>query len=141
MNIHRHLTSAVGAAVASGRPSWADDASRMIAKGNAAMTSFRSARAADSRERPATTYATPHVRAVARALGVDLSRVNGTGTGGRITPADVRAAAPASAAPNAPRDDAYPSHWHTSATTDNETQPKPRAGMYAGTAYPADWTL
>ncbi|MFQ5828454.1 MAG: dihydrolipoamide acetyltransferase family protein [Candidatus Methylomirabilia bacterium] len=55
--------------------------------------------------------ATPVTRRLARELGVDLARVNGTGPGGRITDEDVRAAAgiaaaaaeaPAPARPEAP---------------------------------------
>lgn len=38
-------------------------------------------------------YATPRVQREAEQLGVDLAKVSGTGAGGRITPADVRAAA------------------------------------------------
>lgn len=37
-------------------------------------------------------YVTPLVRATAERLRVDLRQVKGTGTGGRIRPADVRAA-------------------------------------------------
>lgn len=37
--------------------------------------------------------ATPKVRGIARDLGVDLTKVRGTGAGGRITPSDVRDAA------------------------------------------------
>jgi pyruvate dehydrogenase E2 component (dihydrolipoamide acetyltransferase) len=51
-------------------------------------------------ERPA---ATPHTRALARKLGVDLTRVAGSGRAGRITDEDVEAAAaPVPAAPPAP---------------------------------------
>ncbi|MDD5304981.1 MAG: DUF2118 domain-containing protein, partial [Elusimicrobia bacterium] len=42
--------------------------------------------------------ATPAVKNLASALGVDLSKVKGTGPGGRIAEGDVRAAAPAAAA-------------------------------------------
>jgi pyruvate dehydrogenase E2 component (dihydrolipoamide acetyltransferase) len=38
-------------------------------------------------------FAPPHVRRVARELGVDIDRVDGSGPGGRLTEADVRAAA------------------------------------------------
>jgi pyruvate dehydrogenase E2 component (dihydrolipoamide acetyltransferase) len=44
--------------------------------------------------------ATPLARAVARDLGVDLAAVTGSGRGGRITRADVEAAAPASHPPH-----------------------------------------
>lgn len=47
--------------------------------------------------------APPRVRAIAKRLGVDLGGLSGTGPGGVITEADVRAAAgPAGAAPPAP---------------------------------------
>jgi pyruvate dehydrogenase E2 component (dihydrolipoamide acetyltransferase) len=53
--------------------------------------------ASQAGERPA---ATPHTRALARKLGVDLTRVAGTGRTGRITDEDVSAAAaPSPAAP------------------------------------------
>jgi len=42
----------------------------------------------------AAPQATPAVRQVAKELGVDLAAVRGTGPGGRITEADVRAASP-----------------------------------------------
>jgi pyruvate/2-oxoglutarate dehydrogenase complex dihydrolipoamide acyltransferase (E2) component len=62
----------------------------------------------ESHERGEKVLAAPAVRRLARDLGVDLSRVTGTGIGGRITPHDVQAAAhdgeraPA-AAPAAPK--------------------------------------
>ena len=43
--------------------------------------------------RPAKVKATPAVRALARKLGVDLEKVQGTGPGGRITKEDVERAA------------------------------------------------
>jgi pyruvate/2-oxoglutarate dehydrogenase complex dihydrolipoamide acyltransferase (E2) component len=43
---------------------------------------------------PRTVQATPLVRRLAAEVGVDLARVTGTGADGRITEADVRAAAP-----------------------------------------------
>ena len=54
-----------------------------------------------ARERPAPParlQATPLVRRIAQELGVDLAAVRPTGPGGRITEADVRAAAPETAA-------------------------------------------
>src|SRR5205085_9390191 len=42
----------------------------------------------------ATPQATPAVRQLAKELGVELGSVRGSGPGGRITEADVRAAAP-----------------------------------------------
>ncbi len=41
------------------------------------------------------TFATPSTRRLARELGVELAAVNGSGPGGRVTDADVRAAAEA----------------------------------------------
>src|SRR5205823_649300 len=46
---------------------------------------------------PGRIQATPLVRRIAQELGVDLASVEATGSGGRITEADVRAAEPASA--------------------------------------------
>jgi len=40
-------------------------------------------------------FAPPHTRRLARELGVDIARVEGSGPGGRVTDADVRAAAEA----------------------------------------------
>jgi pyruvate dehydrogenase E2 component (dihydrolipoamide acetyltransferase) len=47
-------------------------------------------------------FAPPHTRRLARELGVDLARVEGSGPGGRVTDADVRAAAEGEAEPPAP---------------------------------------
>ena len=48
----------------------------------------------DAAPRAAAPQATPAVRQLAKEHGVDLARVRGTGPGGRITEADVRAASP-----------------------------------------------
>ena len=48
-----------------------------------------------------TGYVTPLVRKLARKLGVDLSTVTGTGIGGRVRGADVKAAAAAASTPQA----------------------------------------
>jgi len=48
-------------------------------------------------------FAPPHTRRLARELGVDLGRVAGSGPGGRVTDADVRAAADAVADESTPR--------------------------------------
>ncbi len=62
---------------------------------------------------PAPPAATPVVRHLAAQLGVDLAAVVGSGQGGRITHADVRAAAtrtsPKTRAPEAPRTPSLPS--------------------------------
>lgn len=52
-------------------------------------------------------FAPPHVRRLARELGVDLSTVEGTGPGGRVTDSDVRTAADSPAA-EGPADDSPP---------------------------------
>jgi pyruvate dehydrogenase E2 component (dihydrolipoamide acetyltransferase) len=53
---------------------------------------------------PSAVLATPATRRLAREMGVNLARVKGTGPGGQITPADVRAAG-VSAAPAKVADD------------------------------------
>ncbi len=57
-------------------------------------------------ERPALVsphvLATPAVRALARELGVDIEKVKGTGTGGRVTEKDVREASEAKEKPAEP---------------------------------------
>ena len=58
---------------------------------------------------PETIPAGPAARRVARELGVDLREVEGSGTRGRITPEDVRAAAEALAPTTAPAAPARPS--------------------------------
>jgi pyruvate dehydrogenase E2 component (dihydrolipoamide acetyltransferase) len=60
-----------------------------------------------TRERPASgnggrVKASPVARRMARELGVELARLEGTGPGGRIVKADVQAAAEGGAAPSAP---------------------------------------
>lgn len=92
--------------------------------------------------------ATPRVKTLARSLGVDLEKVKGTGVAGRITPGDVRAAAPRRASQPNVATDAYPAHWDRSPIDANATDGRssaeaaaPRPGRHAGTAYPADWKL
>lgn len=48
---------------------------------------------------PSDVHTTPLVRKIAASAGVDLSKVKGTGAGGRINPADVQAAAGFGSAP------------------------------------------
>lgn len=52
------------------------------------------------------TFAPPSARRVARELGVDVAAVDGSGPGGRVTEADVRAHAAGDAAPATDADDA-----------------------------------
>lgn len=94
------------------------------------------------------TSATPRVKSLAISLGVDLAKVRGSGVAGRITPGDVRAAAPRLAPQPAVAADAYPAHWDRSPIDANAVDGKssaeaaaPRPGRHAGTAYPADWAL
>jgi pyruvate dehydrogenase E2 component (dihydrolipoamide acetyltransferase) len=54
-----------------------------------------------------TVLATPAVRALAKQMSLDLSRVKGTGPGGRITREDVEAAAAKGGENNAADSDAY----------------------------------
>ncbi|MEM9713937.1 MAG: 2-oxo acid dehydrogenase subunit E2 [Actinomycetota bacterium] len=65
---------------------------------------------------PSTAPASPLVRRLADELGVDLSRLTGTGVGGRVTRADVQRAAegsaPAPAAPAAAAASAAPAPAH-----------------------------
>lgn len=61
------------------------------AAGEASPT--ESAAAEDAASDGARVFAPPHVRRLARELGVDLATVEGTGPGGRVTDSDVRAAA------------------------------------------------
>jgi pyruvate dehydrogenase E2 component (dihydrolipoyllysine-residue acetyltransferase) len=56
--------------------------------------------------RPGATLALPLVRKLAASLGVDLRSVTGSGPGGRITRADVMAAAAHPSAPDAAKPDA-----------------------------------
>lgn len=51
---------------------------------------------------PRRPLATPRTRAMARKLGVDLTSIQGTGSGGRITDEDVKRAAETPQAPAAP---------------------------------------
>lgn len=65
---------------------------------------------AASRGQAGEALATPFVRKLARDLGVDLSRVPGTGPGGRVTEEDVRASAapPAQASGGTPSEERVP---------------------------------
>lgn len=75
----------------------ASDVAGFTAGGFAAVMPSRGASFDNSK-----ANATPGVKALASALGVDLSRIAGTGPGGRISETDVRAKAPlAPAAPTA----------------------------------------
>lgn len=76
--------------------------------------------------------AAPSVRALARELGVDLTRIEGSGPGGRITARDVAGAAKAAEAdpgPRAPR----PQTGNTGSTPTSATEEKlsgPRRAMF-----------
>jgi len=62
----------------------------------------------DESDEQGKVLAAPAVRRLARELGVEIDQVNGTGIGGRVTAADVRAAAPSSSAPAVPEHEAQP---------------------------------
>ena len=68
------------------------------ASGPSASAPAAPSRAAGPQPRRGAPRSSPASRRLARELGVDLSRVTGTGPGGRIVEADVRAAASAQAA-------------------------------------------
>lgn len=115
------------------------------------MAAYNLGRSDATAKAAAGTYATPRVKSLARDLGVELAKVKGSGVAGRVTPGDVRAAAP-SAQGRAPHPavaaDTYPAHWDTSAVDANDADAKPTAGALAprtpkgaGTAYPAHWKL
>lgn len=59
----------------------------------------RTGAAPSSSQATGDVRAAPFVRQLAKEKGVDLTQINGTGPGGRITRADVEGAAPAAAAP------------------------------------------
>jgi len=71
------------------------------AEGEAADGEAVEAATGDSR-----VFAPPNVRRLARELGVDITAVDGSGPSGRITEADVRAAAESAAAADEDEDDA-----------------------------------
>ena len=96
---------------ASGEPPAADQPSQPAASQPAAEPQSggapqQPAGPAQPAPRPTGKKATPYARVVARLMGVDLERVNGTGPEGEITADDVQAAAPAggpAAQPAAPQ--------------------------------------
>ena len=91
-----------------------------------------SAAAAPGKQR---VKAAPSVRALARELGVDLTRIEGSGPGGRITPRDVAAAAKAArdSAPSSPASgDMSPTP--ASATSDEKLSGPRRAMFHSMTA-------
>ncbi|MCB9639545.1 MAG: 2-oxo acid dehydrogenase subunit E2 [Myxococcales bacterium] len=59
--------------------------------------------AATPAKRPQDVLATPHTRALARQMGVDITRLQGTGRAGRITDEDIQAAASGQIAAPAPQ--------------------------------------
>jgi pyruvate dehydrogenase E2 component (dihydrolipoamide acetyltransferase) len=73
-------------------------------------------------ESDGTSYVTPLVRRLAAESGVDLSKINGTGAGGRVTKADVLGAAG-----DAPRQTAVPAPSAPAQTAPAQTAPAPIA--------------
>src|SRR5581483_1831264 len=91
------------AAAAPGRP--AVEAAAAATGGTASLAAVPAARPAPAGPPSGTGLlpaATPATRRRARELGVDLATVRGSGPGGRITAADVEAAARGDAVPQAP---------------------------------------
>lgn len=79
----------------------------------------------ESAEGSGKALAAPAVRRLARDLGVDIDRVSGTGIGGRITTADVRAAAAESPGPTP---DVEPPHETATTPPNRQLIEKPSAG-------------
>lgn len=79
------------------------DTRKAPAKSVASKTAPRQQEPSDApaKKPPRRPLATPHTRALARKLGVDLARVKASGKGGRITDEDVRRAAEGVTAPPA----------------------------------------
>lgn len=71
-------------------------------------------------KRPQDVLATPHTRAIARQMGVDITRVQGTGRGGRITDEDIQAAAKGGS--SAPSAHTTPIHQQVAAQLDAPAQ-------------------
>jgi 2-oxoisovalerate dehydrogenase E2 component (dihydrolipoyl transacylase) len=76
---------------------------------------------------PASARMTPAVRRLAREHSVDLSSVNGTGIGGRITREDVEGAVAGGAAGTPPTAPATPETAHPKAKTAEPAAPSPVA--------------
>jgi len=83
-------------------------------------------------ERP--VHAGPHVRRLARELGIDLGRIRGSGPRGRIRPSDLKAA---SASPNVP---AAPAAADYARFGSVETVPLGRIPRISGPRLQASWT-
>jgi pyruvate dehydrogenase E2 component (dihydrolipoamide acetyltransferase) len=83
--------------------------------------------------------AAPSVRRLARELGVDIARVQGTGPGGRIAPDDVKAFVRTGTPKSAPAGGAAPSHGEAPAALPSfekwgEIERKPMSGIRRKTA-------
>lgn len=92
---------AAGESAGEGPPAAAEDVTLEAGDAGAPPTTTAAAPAAgpDAGTAARRPLATPKTRRLARELGVDLAGVEGTGSGGRITDEDVRAAAERPAAP------------------------------------------
>jgi pyruvate dehydrogenase E2 component (dihydrolipoamide acetyltransferase) len=81
------------------------------------------------------TFAAPSARRLARELGVDISAVEGSGPGGRVTESDVRAAAEAGEEPGAGPEPAEPESGTRSAVRRvDETEGEPAAARRTATS-------
>ena len=82
------------------------DAESTLRRGGAKVVSFEQGKAAGAPEAPARlpAPAAPSVRRVARELGVDISKVEGSGPGGRISAEDVKAYVKRTLSSGGPRD-------------------------------------
>lgn len=89
-------TKSVGSATPSHAPSTSHGSS------TTPTASSVSAPAPSVAKRPQEVQATPHTRALARKLGVDITTITGTGRAGRITDQDVEAASQRPAATTTP---------------------------------------
>jgi pyruvate dehydrogenase E2 component (dihydrolipoamide acetyltransferase) len=137
---------AAGSATAdSGSLGEAADASGPAATPEGSSTDETVADSAGDDQPPGRVFAPPSARQLARELGVDLARVDGSGPGGRITDADVRAAAdgeagdvePASASTGAPEsqaDDSEPEQPDIAAAGPAEDAAESAAGSAPASA-------
>lgn len=78
--------------------------------------------------------AAPSTRRLARELGVDLARIEGSGPGGRVLSRDVEAAAPDSSARREREDAAAPERAKRRAEPDADEERRPLTGIRRATA-------